>query len=52
MQDVERVTQIQPLAQPRRARRPRVEVEPLRVVLCSERLDRIGGHRGWRRNVG
>ena len=52
MQDGERVTQIQALPQPGRARRPRVQAEPLRVVLCAERLDRIGGHRGWRRDVG
>ena len=52
MQDVERVTQIQALAQPGRARRPRVQTEPLRVVLCAERLDRIGGHRGRGRDVG
>jgi hypothetical protein len=52
MQDVERVTQIQPLAQPGRARRPRVQAEPLRIVLRPVRLDRIGGHRGRRRDVG
>jgi len=52
MQDIERVTQIQALAQPGRARRPRMQVEPLCVVLRPERLDRIGGHRGRRRNVG
>ena len=52
MQDVERVTQIQSLPQPGRARRARVQAEPLRVVLCAERLDRIGRHRGWRRDVG
>ena len=52
MQDVERVTQIQALAQPGRARRPRVQAEPLRVVLRAERLDRIGGPRGRGRNVG
>ena len=52
MQDVERVPQIQALAEPRRARRPRVHAEPLRVVLCAERLHRIGRHRGWLRDVG
>ena len=40
MQDVERVTQIQALAQPGWARRPRVQAEPLRVVLRAERLPR------------
>ena len=49
MQDVDRVAQIKTLAQPGRAGRPRVEPEPLRVVLRAEGLDRIGGHRGrWR----
>ena len=52
MQDVERVTQIQALAQPGRARRPRMQAEPLRVVLRAERLDRIGGNRGRGRDVG
>ena len=52
MQDGERVAQIQALAQPGRARRPRVQAEPLRVVLRAERLDRIGGHRGRGRDVG
>ena len=52
MQDVERITQIQALAQPGRARRARVEAESLCVVLCAERLDRIDGHRGRHRDVG
>ena len=52
MQDVDRPAQIQALAQPGRARRPRVEAEPLRVVLRAEGLDRIGGHRGRRRDLG
>jgi hypothetical protein len=52
MQDVERVAQIQALAQPGRARRARVHAEPLRVVLRPERLDRIGGHRRRGRDVG
>ena len=52
MQDVDRPAHIQSLAQPGRAGRPRVEAEPLRVVLRPERLDRIGGHRGRRRDLG
>jgi hypothetical protein len=52
MQDVERPGQIQALPQPVRARRPRVEAEPLRVVVGAEGLDRIGGHRGRRRDLG
>jgi hypothetical protein len=52
MQDVERVANVDALAQPGRARCARVEVESLCVVLRAERLDRIGGHRGRRRNVG
>ena len=51
MQDVDRVDQIQSLAQPGRAGCARVEPEPLRVVLRAERLDRIGGHRGRGRDV-
>ena len=43
MQDIERVTQIQALAQPGRARRPRVHAEPLRVVLRAERLTASAG---------
>ena len=52
MQDVERVTQIKALAQPRRARRPRVQAEPLRVVLRAELLDRIGRYSGRGRDLG
>ena len=52
MQDVDRVAQIEALPQPGRACRPRVEAEPLRVVLRSERLDRIGGYRGRGRDLG
>ena len=52
MQDIERVAQIQALAQPGRARRPRVQAESLRVVLRAERLDRIVRHRGRGRHVG
>ena len=51
MQDVDRVAEIQALAQPGRAGCARVEPEPLRVVLRAERLDRIGGHRGRGRDV-
>ena len=29
-----------------------MEMKPLRLVLHPEGLDGIGGHRGWRRNVG
>src|SRR3989442_1087362 len=52
MQDADRPPQIQTLPQPARARRPRVETEPLRVVPLSEGLDRISGHRGRRRDIG
>ena len=52
MQDADRPPQIQTLPQPARARRPRVETEPLRVVLFSEGLDWIGGHRRRRRDIG
>ena len=52
MQDGERVAQIQALAQPGRARRPRVQAEPLRVVLRSKGLDRIGRYSGRGRDLG
>ena len=52
MQDVERVTQIQSLAQPGRARRSRVEAESLCVVLRPQSLGRIRGHYGQGRYLG
>ena len=52
MQDVERPGQVQALPQPGRARRPRVETEPLRLVVGAEGLDRIGGQRGRGRDLG
>jgi len=52
MQDIDRPAHIQTLSQPLRARRPRVQAKPLRVVLRPERLDWIGGHCGRRRDLG
>jgi hypothetical protein len=52
MQDIHRVGEIQALAQPGRARRPRVQAQPLRLVLRPQRLDRIRRHPGRRWNVG
>jgi hypothetical protein len=52
MQHVDRPAHVQALPEPARARRPRVETEPLRVMLLTERLDRIGGHRRRQRDVG
>lgn len=52
MQDVERPAHVEPLAEPAGARRPRVEVKALRGMLRVERMDRIRGHRGRRRNLG
>jgi hypothetical protein len=51
MQDVDRPNHIQALSEPARARRPRVEAKSLRVVPCSEGLNRIGRHRCWRRDI-
>jgi hypothetical protein len=51
MQDVDRPAHIQTLSEPAWARRPRVEVQPLRVVPGSERLGRIRRHRRRRRNL-
>src|SRR6266536_1630347 len=52
MQDVDGPAEIQVLPQPERARRPRVQSEALGVVPRPEGLDRISGHRDWRRDVG
>ena len=52
MQDADRPAEIQTLPQPARARRPRVEAEPLRIVPLSEGLDRISGYRGRRWDIG
>ena len=52
MQDGDRPAQIQALSEPGWARRPRVEVEALRLVLFSEGPDGIDRHRGRRRNFG
>jgi len=52
MQDADRPAHIQALPEPARARRPRVEAEPLRLVPRLEGLSGIGRHRDWRRNLG
>ncbi len=51
MQDIDHPAQIQALPQPARARRPRVQAEPLCVVPRPERLNRIGGYCGRRRDL-
>ena len=51
MQDADRPPKIQTLAQPARARRPRVEAKTLCVVPLSEGLARISGHRSGRRDI-
>lgn len=45
MQDIDRPADIEALALPARARRARVQGEPLRAVPALERPDGIGGHR-------
>src|SRR5213593_4589800 len=52
MQDVDRPAQVQALAQPARARRPRVESESLRVVSCAEGPGWILRHLLRRRDLG
>jgi hypothetical protein len=52
VQNVESPAHIERLPHPARARRPRVKVEPGRLVPRSERLDGIVGHRRRRRDVG
>ncbi len=50
--DVDRPAHVQALSQPTRARRPRVDAEPLRFVPRPEGLDGIGGRRSGRRHLG
>jgi len=52
MQDVDGIRHIQALSEPSGAGPPHVEAKAVRVVLGSETHDWIGGHWGWRRNVG
>jgi len=52
VQDVDRPNHIQPLPEPARARRPRVDVKSSRIVTNAESLDGITGHRGGRRHLG
>ena len=52
MQHVDRVDHIQALPQPGRACRPRVQAKPLRVVLRSKGLDRIGRYSRRGRDLG
>jgi hypothetical protein len=51
MEDIDRPAHVQPLSQPAWARRPRVKMQPRRVVLRFERADRISGHQRRRRHV-
>src|SRR5881296_978451 len=50
--DVDRPAHVQALAEPTRARCPRVDAEPLRLVPRPEGLDGIGGYRSGRRHLG
>ena len=52
MQDIDRPAHIETLAQPARARRPRVEVQSCFLVLSSERPDGIVGDCWRRRDIG
>ena len=52
MQDTDCPARIQTLPEPARARCPRVEAESQCLVPSSEGLDRIGGYRGRRRDLG
>ena len=51
VQDVDRPPHIQPFPEPAGARRPRVEVQAVRVVRGAERRDGISGHRPRRRHL-
>ncbi len=50
MQHVDRPADVQAFSQPARHRRSRVQVKPLRVMLRSQRVDGIAGHRRRRLN--
>ena len=52
MQDVDRPPHIESLPEPARTRRPRVQVQSLRIVPRAKGLDWIGGHCGRRRHLG
>ena len=52
MEHVDRPADVEPLPEPLGEARARMELEPLRDVLRSERARRIGGHRRWRGHVG
>jgi len=51
MEHVDRVADVQGLAEPSGTRRPFVESQSLRLVLRAERLHRIGGHDGIQRHL-
>src|SRR6266404_3836735 len=51
MQDIDRPAEIEALAEPARARRARVQAEPLNIVLGSKDLDRMFGHCRRRRDI-
>jgi hypothetical protein len=52
MQDIDRPTHVQALSEPARRCRPRVKVEPQRVVPRAEDIDGISGDGGRRRDCG
>jgi hypothetical protein len=52
MQDVDGPSQVQPLAEPTRARRPRSEAKAMRGVAGAECRDGISGHHGRCRHLG
>ena len=52
MQDADRPAHVNALSQPARARRPRVQVKPSRLVPRSERPDGIVGDRRRGRDIG
>jgi hypothetical protein len=51
MQHVDRPTDVQTLPQPARQRCPRVQVESVGLVACSEGVHGISAHFRWRRDV-
>src|SRR5206468_2622764 len=51
MQDADRVAHVEPFPQPARHRGPRVQVDPVRLVLCAQRVHGIARYRGRRRDL-
>ena len=52
MKDIDRPDDVQGLTEPARCRRPRVQLEPERLMSCPEKLHGISAHFCRRRDIG